>query len=377
MGIIIDCNCSKQNKFNKNLEICNQVNNEIFIENNKANDNNNNNMNYIECNIDLEKIKLKNKFTNQNNIQYNTNQTLKSTQNNFNNSLSPKNERKLNSNNYRNKYKIDEKYFYSNNINSGNNFFSNVNNNNNFLDNDSTKIDYSEINYTKTYDSYKIHNKNNNNNLNFFNCSQQINKKKIIKAMKNIKDKIELKNNLENISQISNNIENLNLIENKLNLKIYFNESFIFKKLIFEKEKNKFVNINYYILNKLNINDILYDGFFYKININKNKLFKRYFQITKNCFKYYKNIFDFENNENPLVQFEIIKISNLIFVDVNENNIFNNKKFLIENNIKFIFQINLFNIDDIFLFGNEIEENGKNIFNILNFLIKYYNQSVK
>ena len=74
MGIIIECNCSKENKFTENLEICNQ-NNEIFIENN----NNKHNNNFIECNIDLEKIKLKNKFTSQN-------QTLKS--NNF--SLSPK-----------------------------------------------------------------------------------------------------------------------------------------------------------------------------------------------------------------------------------------------------------------------------------------------
>ena len=328
MGIIIECNCSKENKFTENLEICNQ-NNEIFIENN----NNKHNNNFIECNIDLEKIKLKNKFTSQN-------QTLKS--NNF--SLSPKN----------------NKFYYNNNIN--NYFISNINN----LDNDSTKIENSEINYTKTYDSFKYNKK-------LFE-SQKINKKKIIKAMKNIKDKIELKNELENISQISNNIENINLIENKINLKIYFNESFIFKKLIFEKEKNKFVNINYLILNKLNVNDVLYDGFFYKINVNKNKLFKRYFQITKNCFKYYKNIFDFKNNENPLVQFEIIKISNLIIVDVNN---FFNKQFLNENNIKFIFQINLFNFDDVFLFGNEIEENGKNIFNILNFLINYYNQNVK
>ena len=328
MGIIIECNCSKENKFTENLEICNQ-NNEIFIENN----NNKHNNNFIECNIDLEKIKLKNKFTSQN-------QTLKS--NNF--SLSPKN----------------NKFYYNNNIN--NYFISNINN----LDNDSTKIENSEINYTKTYDSFKYNKK-------LFE-SQKINKKKIIKAMKNIKDKIELKNELENISQISNNIENINLIENKINLKIYFNESFIFKKLIFEKEKNKFVNINYLILNKLNVNDVLYDGFFYKINVNKNKLFKRYFQITKNCFKYYKNIFDFKNNEKSLVQFEIIKISNLIIVDVNN---FFNKQFLNENNIKFIFQINLFNFDDVFLFGNEIEENGKNIFNILNFLINYYNQNVK
>ena len=325
MGIIIECNCSKENKFTENLEICNQ-NNEIFIENN----NNKHNNNFIECNIDLEKIKLKNKFTSQN-------QTLKS--NNF--SLSPKN----------------NKFYYNNNIN--NYFISNINN----LDNDSTKIENSEINYTKTYDSFKYNKK-------LFE-SQKINKKKIIKAMKNIKDKIELKNELENISQISNNIENINLIENKINLKIYFNESFIFKKLIFEKEKNKFVNINYLILNKLNENDVLYDGFFYKINVNKNKLFKRYFQITKNCFKYYKNIFDFKNNEKSLVQFEIIKISNLIIVD----NKFFNYQFL--NEIKFIFQINLFNFDDIFLFGNEIEENGKNIFNILNFLINYYNQNVK
>jgi hypothetical protein len=259
-----------------------------------------------------------------------------------------------------NKIKIEDKFYYNNNIN--NYFFSNV------LDNDSTKIENSEINYAKTYDSFKYNKKNNKK---MFENSQKINKKKIIKAMKNIKDKIELKNELENISQISNNIENINLIENKINLKIYFNESFIFKKLIFEKEKNKFVNINYLILNKLNVNDVLYDGFFYKINVNKNKLFKRYFQITKNCFKYYKNIFDFKNNENPLVQFEIIKISNLIIVD----NKFFNYQFL--NEIKFIFQINLFNFDDIFLFGNEIEENGKNIFNILNFLINYYNQNVK
>ena len=337
MGIIIECNCSKENKFTENLEICNE-NNEIFIENNN---NNNNNNNFIECNIDLEKIKLRNKFTNQNS----QNQTTNS--NNF--SLSPKN-----------KIKIEDKFYYNNNIN--NYFFSNV------LDNDSTKIENSEINYAKTYDSFK---NNKKNNKKIFESSQKINKKKIIKAMKNIKDKIELKNELENISKISNNIENINLIENKINLKIYFNESFIVKKLIFEKEKNKFVNINYLILNKLNVNDVLYDGFFYKININKNKIFKRYFQITKNCFKYYKNIFDFKNNKIPLVQFEIIKISNLIIVD----NKFFNYQFL--NEIKFIFQINLFNFDDIFLFGNEIVENGKNIFNILNFLINYYNQNVK
>ena len=44
MGIIIECNCSKENKFTENLEICNQ-NNEIFIENN----NNKHNNNFIEC----------------------------------------------------------------------------------------------------------------------------------------------------------------------------------------------------------------------------------------------------------------------------------------------------------------------------------------
>ena len=102
-------------------------------------------------------------------------------------------------------------------------------------------------------------------------------------------------------------------------------------------------------------------------------LYKRYFQITKNCFKYYKNIFEFKNKENPLLQFDIRRISHLNVINTNNNIILNdNNVFLNNNNLKFIFQIYLNNIKCIFLFGDEIEENEKNICNILNYTQKYY-----
>ena len=152
-----------------------------------------------------------------------------------------------------------------------------------------------------------------------------------------------------------------------LNIKESLIDNYILKTNI-----NNKILMNYNKLDNFDNSQILYDGLIYKIIETKNKGFKiieRYFQIKKNCFRYYNNIENAKkDSDNPLVQFDIRHIKDL--------NIINNKifqQFKINNKeIKFSFYILLNQNDDLFVFIVNDEKFGNCIFNFLNLLKNYY-----
>ena len=127
------------------------------------------------------------------------------------------------------------------------------------------------------------------------------------------------------------------------------------------------------------LNDtILYDGLLYKVvdnmdnmdENNKYQLLERYFQITKNCFKYYTNIREAMNDKDkPLVQFDIRYIEK---IEVIENNFLKNYKINGEKDIKIIFCIYINQNNDFFIFAHYDKNFGKDVINILQFLQRYY-----
>ena len=150
----------------------------------------------------------------------------------------------------------------------------------------------------------------------------------------------------------------------------FYNESIVNNKIydISESNKNKII-INYNKLNNFKKSTILYDGILYKVNDRKNngfKLSKRYFQITKNCFRYY-NSFE-QKREKPLVQFDIRHIKDLQII---ENDFLCDYK--IDNkDIEMVFCIYLNQNNDFFVFAVNNENLGKSVFDILNLLKNYY-----
>ena len=196
------------------------------------------------------------------------------------------------------------------------------------------------------------------------------------------------KNNLMKID-IKKEIEN-NIDENENNLlyhhyrdiieiilpKNFHKDSVVDTKIYIESKTNKNKAIlNYNKLNLFNTSIILYDGILYKVNDKKNngfKLSKRYFQILKNCFRYY-NSFNKDkdkdkNEEKPLVQFDIRHIKDLQII---ENDFLSEYK--IENkDIEMVFCIYLNQNDDFFVFAVNNENLGKSVFDILNLLKNYY-----
>jgi hypothetical protein len=115
---------------------------------------------------------------------------------------------------------------------------------------------------------------------------------------------------------------------------------------------------------------IIYDGEIYKIQKNKTNIFQlinRYFQITKNSFKYFSNVYSSQvYNNKPLLQFDIRQISNIEILNIDSLEL--NEKY----SDYFCFIIKLINNDDIFAFATTNKENGENIIKILNLLRKYY-----
>ena len=158
---------------------------------------------------------------------------------------------------------------------------------------------------------------------------------------------------------LPNNFNKESLVDNK-----------IFGISELNKNKNKTI-LNYNKLNKFKTSIILYDGLLYKVSDKKNngfKLSKRYFQISKNCFRYFNN-FDKDKNEiKPLVQFDIRHIKDLQII---ENDFLFEYK--IDNkDIEMVFCIYLNQNDDFFVFAVNNENLGKSVFDILNLLKNYY-----
>ena len=137
---------------------------------------------------------------------------------------------------------------------------------------------------------------------------------------------------------------------------------------ISELNKNKVI-LNYNKLSKFKTSTILYDGIVYKVSDKKDKGFKlskRYFQISKNCFRYYNS---FENKEGkPLVQFDIRHIKDLQII---ENDFL--MEYKVDNrDIEMVFCIYLNQNNDFFVFAVNNENLGKSIFDFLNLLKNYY-----
>ena len=152
---------------------------------------------------------------------------------------------------------------------------------------------------------------------------------------------------------------------------ININETLIDKNLLKSHINDKII-LNYNKLENFDNSQILYDGIIYKIVENKNKGYKiteRYFQIKKNCFRYYNNVEKAKiDSDNPLVQFDIRHIKDLNIID---NKVFKQYK-INEKEIKFTFCIYLNQNDDFFVFVLNNEKMGNAIFNFLNLLKNYY-----
>ena len=199
----------------------------------------------------------------------------------------------------------------------------------------------------KSKTSYKFKKKNKKENLFKFDLKKEIDLDENNILYHHYRDIIEI--------ILPNNFNNLSIV----NPKIYD---------ILDSNKNKTI-LNYNKLNNFKTSTILYDGILYKVNDRKNngfKLSERYFQITKNCFRYYKS---FELREKkPLVQFDIRHIKDLQII---ENDFLNEYK--IDNkDIEMVFCIYLNQNDDFFVFAVNNENLGKSVFDILNLLKNYY-----
>ena len=167
--------------------------------------------------------------------------------------------------------------------------------------------------------------------------------------------------------------KNNNNIKDFIKVRIPFNGTQICPILVNYSTNNIFI-LNYNNLNRINDSSILYDGNLYKVTNGQNgdtKLILRYIQITKNCFRYYNNIYSvLIYNEKPLVQFDIRYIQDVEIININLLNNVDLSK------IKFAFSINLIKNSDFFIFATDDKEFGENILNVLNLLRKYYEHDI-
>jgi hypothetical protein len=151
---------------------------------------------------------------------------------------------------------------------------------------------------------------------------------------------------------------------------INIKESLMDINLIKSHINNKII-VNYSKLDNFNKSKVLFDGILYKIfeHQNKFKMVERYFQIKKNCFRYYNNYEKGKNDsENPLVQFDIRHIKKL---DIIDSNVFKQYK-IKEKEIEFTFCIYLNQNDDFFVFVFNNKTFGNSVYNFLNLLKNYY-----
>jgi hypothetical protein len=207
--------------------------------------------------------------------------------------------------------------------------------------------------------------KNNINEVNFENFNINQTKNKLIKLENILKNK----NNRSNSSKRKN--KNKKIILNNLFSNQIISKDNHIDKLIISKDKNtNNIEISYKILNSIDTSIIIYDGEIYKIQKNKINVFKlisRYFQITKNSFKYFSNAYSSQvYNDKPLLQFDIRQISNIEIIDITSLEL--KEKY----SNYFCFIINLTNKNDIFGFATINKEYGENIIQILNLLRNYY-----
>ena len=236
-------------------------------------------------------------------------------------------------------------------------------------------------------DKYSVHQSYLNNSY-IINIS--MNDINLTNSNKNIKNQrlysLITKNIITKNNNKENNINNSDIIKNGNIEEILFQqfrdvaeidissintkESLMDNKLL-KSHVNKKIIVNYSKLDNLDKSQILFDGILYKIfeNQNKFKLAERYFQIKKNCFRYYNNFEKGKNDsDNPLVQFDIRHMKS---IDIIDSKIFKQYK-INQKEIEFTFCIFLNQNDDFFAFVFNNEIFGNAIYNFLNLLKNYY-----
>ena len=152
-------------------------------------------------------------------------------------------------------------------------------------------------------------------------------------------------------------------------------DSLIDKELIESNINNKII-VNFSKLKNISTSQILFDGIIYKVVDNcsndsekKFKIMERYFQLKKNCFRYFNNIqLARYNQDKPLVQFDIRHIKDLKIID---NKIFDEYD-LNGNKIEFAFSIFLNQNSDFFVFILDNKNFGNSLFGLINLLKNYY-----
>ena len=202
----------------------------------------------------------------------------------------------------------------------------------------------------------------------------KVSQNKNSKIKENLISKFDIKKEIENEEKNNNNIlyhKYRDIIE--IFLPNNFNKESVTNNKIYtisETNNNKGI-LNYNKLNNLKTSIILYDGILHKVTDKKIKGFKlskRYFQITKNCFRYYNSLENIQKEEKPLVQFDIRHIKDLQII---ENDFLGEYK--IDNkDIEMVFCIYLNQNNDFFVFAVNNENFGKSVFNVLNLLKNYY-----
>ena len=298
-----------------------------------------------------------------------------------------------------------------NHYNNKNNIFKCTNNNDNSgyfsLFNNSTNLSINFINKTtKSEKNSKIvipfldkqNLKTSNCNYKNFYNKNMTSKNNIIKKF-NKKDKSRLTNSKSYKNIINNNNNNKKasnkpcIIKNNINplneinrgkIEIYMpkrGKTLIDDEIINNSIGNVFTFI-YKFLDNFDTKKILYDGIIYKVidnmeeshsadkNIYKYELLERYFQITKNCFKYYNNIKEAINEKDkPLVQFDIRCIK---AIEIIENKFLKNYRINGNKNIEIIFCLYIRQNNDFFIFAHNNICIGNNVISFLLFLKKYY-----
>ena len=347
------------------------------------------------------------------NVLYTRNNFLNYNQKNYKKSKSP-------GNSYDNQIFKRDTNFHVRNKSFSNNYnytMNNDNNNNNSffsLFNNSTNLSINFINkankFTQPSDVFKkslsyvnkkYENKNNNNNnyrykqnnnignpfLNYNNFDKNhYSGKKNTKNktyLKKVKPKLSNSKTFNNIMNISD-INNINILSQQYRdlIEVYMPQkegiTLIDNEIINNFIGNKYI-LSYKKINNFDTQKILYDGELYKVidnmenenkdKDNKYKLLPRYFQITKNCFRYYNDMNEAINEKDkPLVQFDIRFIQNL---EIIENNFL--EKYTINNkNVEIVFCIYIKQNNDFFVFAHNNKKIGKTVINIILFLIRYY-----
>ena len=216
------------------------------------------------------------------------------------------------------------------------------------------------------------------NDINISNNNKNIKSQRLYNIItKNIINKnTNQENNINNNDIINNdNIEQILFSQFRDVAEIDISSINIKKSLIdinlLKSHINKKIIVNFSKLDNFDKLQILFDGILYKIveNQNKFKIAERYFQIKKNCFRYYNNFEKGKNDsENPLVQFDIRHIKNL---DIIDSKVFKQYK-INQKEIEFTFCIYLNQNDDFFVFVFNNKTFGNAIYNFLNLLKNYY-----